>query len=158
MKMEINGAADADRALAAMTEGELRLASVIEEGIKKIRETSLQARLERYIDLIPERYKCQTEEGRDMLANHTAALIRDAVPLIENCDSRGIDRRLGEFERSAIVAAAMTAPQPALMPDMATFRHFGWSSQDAPGSASCASNRNVRRRERQWRSCRRNRR
>jgi hypothetical protein len=129
--MQIDGAADADRLLAQLSESDLELARVLEEGIEQLEHASLSARVKRYLESIPDRYRCSTEEGQHSLIGQINALIRAVIPLIENCDSRGVDRRLGEFERAASSAAAMTAPQPALMPSIARFRELGWSSADA---------------------------
>ncbi len=133
MKTEEVGGASADRALAEMemTAGELALMNVIGQGIPKIEAASMGARVKRLLEAIPERYKCSTEEVYAMLENHTAGLIRDAIPLIESCDSRGLDRRLHDFYRAATVAASMTEPRPMPLPSLATYRHFGWDSAEA---------------------------
>ncbi len=114
MKPEGNGGASENRTVAEMemSAAELMLMNVIGEGIPKIEAASMGARVKRLVEAIPERYKCSTEEGYAMLADHTAALIRDAIPLIESCDSRGLERRIADFTRAATVAASMTEPQP----------------------------------------------
>ncbi len=133
MKTEEVGGGNADRTLAEtqMMPGELALMNVIGEGIPKIEAASMGARVKRLVEAIPESYKCSTEEGYAMLAAHTAAFIRDAIPLIESCDSSGLGRRIGDFERAARVAEGMTEPQPMPLPPLATYRQFGWNSEEA---------------------------
>jgi hypothetical protein len=42
-----------------------------------------------------------------------------------------LDRILGEFDSAVIRAAQTTPPVPMPLPDLATYRQFGWNSAEA---------------------------
>ena len=125
------GASDA-RTLAEMemTPGELRVVNAAGEAIEAIMNASPQLATKRAVERAA-LTKCASEEGRIDLANQIVGFARRAPEFLERGDYAGLAQVSSQFERAVIRAAQTTPPQPMPLPDLATYRHFGWSSAEA---------------------------
>jgi hypothetical protein len=131
-QIEIGGAADASRAVAEMTEAELRLAAAAEAAIEKILDASPQKRAARIVEWAAG-YKCASDEARVTVANHLVGFARGAADFLERGDFGGLDSLISAFassvRRYAEIPAEMPPPQmPPIGGDV--FYKFGWSAKE----------------------------
>jgi len=132
MKMEIDGIASGDRALAAMTEGELRLGAAAEEAIEKVMAASPQARCVKVIEWAAGYLDASAnDDQRIAVASQIVGFARTAADFLERGDFRGLESSLSAFENRVNSAAQITPAQPMPLPDLATYRHFGWKASEA---------------------------
>ncbi len=135
MKSETSGPADQSPAVAQMdkmemTPGELRIVNAAGEAIEAIMNASPQLRVKRAIERAA-LIQCASEDGRIDLANQIVGFARRAPEFLERGDYHGLEQICGQFDRAVIRAAQTTPPQPMPLPDLATYRHFGWNSAEA---------------------------
>lgn len=130
MNRQIDGAADADRLIEQMTEAELRLGAAADEAIESIMNASPQLRVKRVIETAA-LTECASDDARIAVANQIVGFARTAVELLERGDFRGLENSLSGFSSRVRSVAQLQPPQPALMPGLATFTQFHWSSADA---------------------------
>ena len=135
MTMKTGVLADQNPAVAQMdqmemTPASLRIANAAGEAIEAIMNASPQARVKRAIEWAA-LIECASEEARIEVANAIVGFARRAPEFLERGNYSGLDRILGEFDSAVIRAAQTTPPLPMPLPDLATYRRFGWNSEEA---------------------------